>query len=351
MIAGHLGVMPLRALPSPLAATVLRDPAERAWSHYRALMRDGSAPGPAWRERTRTFADFLADPDYAAATADYQATWLAVEPGAADAAERVPGLDLPHPSAGVADRRPPDAELERRATATLAACAVVGTAERLDDVVDALARLLGRWLPQPPRLNGTAAGAGPPRRDAELVGQRSGIDLRLVAEAERRLDRTLATLPPLPPEPPAALPYVRTMADAFAGAGWHARVHGPGVGWHRWTGPGTTSTLRLPVRLAGRALLDVAIVSASDDDALRSLRLAVQDEPVPHRLEPREVGVSAIAEVDLDPARPASLTVSVDHTCHLVDPGTGASSPDPAGVAVGDVRIRSVDGRPQPISS
>ena len=96
------------------------------------------------------------------------------------------------------------------------------------------------------------------------------------------------------------------------------------------------------MRLAGPATLTLALVSACDDDAVRSLRLTVQDAPVAHRLEspPDRPGVLAVAEVTLDPARPLTVAAEVAHTRRLTDPATGEPSPDPAGLALGTLAFR-----------
>lgn len=197
--------------------------------------------------------------------------------------------------------------------------------------MDALGRLLGRRLPAPPRINVGADPSAPPGREAERVRQRSPLDLRLHERADRALAAALRELPALPPEPVAALPYRHTMDAPLCGSGWHARVDTPEAGWHRWTGPGLRSTLRLPVRLAGAARLAVAIVSACDDDAVRSLRLTLQGRQLTHALEPRRVGVAAVAEAQLDPRAPLELALEVDHVRPLPD--------EPAGLAIGEIEL------------
>ena len=181
-----------------------------------------------------------------------------------------------------------------------------------------------------------------PPEAAARIRALSPVDLRLHAEAGRRLDRALAALPPLPPEPVVPLPCAQGMEAGLHGTGFHRRTHAPGAGWHRWTGPGSRSTIRFPVRLAGPATLTLAIVSACDDDAVRSLRLEVQGAPVAHRLAtpPDGPGVLAVADVALDPRRPLTVGLEIAHTRHLVDAATGARSPDAAGLALATIAFR-----------
>ena len=274
VIAGHHGLSPIT--DRSVVITVLREPAARAWSHYRAYGTLGGEFRGQEVPAFDSFAAFLEDPLQQWIGRDYQARWLAIPP--------TPGQTRPFglpPGVGT-----PAADLEHDARRTLRHCALAGTVERLDDFVHALSRLVGRRMPTPQRLNVGAGSEDMPMEAAELVRARSALDLRLHAEANEALDRALATLPALPPEPLVELPYEYDMSMPLDGAGWHARVHTPDAGWHRWTGPGTRSELRLPVRLAGPARLDVAIASACDDEAIRSLRVSVQERPVAHTLEP-----------------------------------------------------------------
>jgi hypothetical protein len=333
LLTGHFGTAPL-ALGPMTTVTVLRDPAARAWSHFRFIRACFPEHAP------RELDDFLADPVLGLLARDYQARWLAM-PHDERAPLEVPAARYLPTDADGAHTPPP--ELERAAEATLAGCALAGTAERLPETVDALGRLLGRPLPQPARVNVTPGRGTIPPGAAARIRATSPIDARLHAEAERRLDGLLATLPPPPPEPPAALPYAYEMDEALHGTGLLRRVWTAEAGWHRWTGPGTECTLRLPVRLSGPATLAVAILSACDDDAVRSVRLAVQGAPVAHRLAPPPhggTGVVALADAVLDPARPLELGVTVDHTRPLIDAATGEASPQAAGLALGAIAFR-----------
>jgi hypothetical protein len=334
VISGHHGTVP--ATGGRQVVTLLRDPVRRAWSHYRALGPGGDVDPLGQFD---TFQAVLDDPVYSWIARDYQARWLAIPPAPAglSLAGLPPGAPGRDPGGGSVE--PSEEELEAGALAMLRRCALAGTVERVDDFVEALGRLVGRPLAAPPRLNVGSSGDGPPVAEAARVRELSPIDVRLHGEADAELDRALATLPELPPEPRVELPYRHTMSDPLYGTGWHARVDSPEAGWHRWTGPGVRSELRLPVRAAGPARVEIAILSACDDDAVLSLRLEVQGRPVEHSGEPRGIGVAAIARVELDPRVPLTLALEVAHTRHLVDAATGARSPDPAGLAIGDISL------------
>jgi hypothetical protein len=313
VLAGHLGTLPVERAAQVI--TLLREPAARAWSHYRTIP---------WKGEPLPFADFLEHPIYGWLARDYHAHWLTVPPDEAGWGP-APGVALPAGVEAVAQHG------VAGAARTLDRCALVGTTERAGEFAAALARLLGRRLPQLGRLNVGVGASSPPPREAELVRARSRVDLALYERAGRRLDTALRDLPTLPEDPPGELPYVYGMEEPLCGTGWHARVHTADAGWHRWTGPGLRSTLRLPVRLGGPARLALAIVSACDDNAVRSLRLTLQGRPLTHALEPRRTGVAAVADAQLDPSAPLELEVEVSHTRTL--------TVDPAGLAIGTLEL------------
>lgn len=327
--AGHHGVsLPGLASAEMSVITVLRDPAERLWSEYRAsrdyVMQqapDGDYPFEAHRRHFGRF-HALRSP---------QARWLTDPPQAA----QLPN-DVIYRFAGAG---PPDVELEAAAMRALRTLSLVGPTERLDDFVSALSRLLGRWLAPPPRINvGFDRGPIPPEI-RELSAAWNPVDRRLHAECNAMLDRALDTLPPLPPEPEALLPFEQTMDAAFAGTGWHTRLHTPEVGWHRWSGPGTISTIRLPVRFSGHVTIELNVVSAVSDDVVEGLRLSVQGRPVRHVLESCQVGCAAVANAVFEPADPAVIQLELPRTAPLRE--LDGSESDPAGIALGTIEVKS----------
>ena len=135
MLAGHFGLRPL-ALAPLTSITVLREPAARAWSHFRYMAENG---------REHTFESFLAHPLEGLGARDYQARWLGT-PSAERFPDGEPSIAYLPTTPGGGHGAPAPAALERAAATTLAVCAVVGTAERLPETIDALGRLLGRPL-------------------------------------------------------------------------------------------------------------------------------------------------------------------------------------------------------------
>ena len=82
VISGHHGVIPVT--DARRVVTVLRDPARRAWSHYRALGPEGE-PGADPLRRFESFGALLDDEVHSWIARDYQARWLAIPPAPAEA--------------------------------------------------------------------------------------------------------------------------------------------------------------------------------------------------------------------------------------------------------------------------
>jgi hypothetical protein len=78
LVAGHHGVLPMGQRTRVI--TILREPAERAWSHYRAHQRLGVGWGRGDVPSFESFAAFIDDPLFQWMARDYQARWLAVAP-------------------------------------------------------------------------------------------------------------------------------------------------------------------------------------------------------------------------------------------------------------------------------
>lgn len=67
--------------------------------------------------------------------------------------------------------------------------------------------------------------------------------------------------------------------QALSGSGWHLREGSEPT--FRWTGPGTASTLDLPLAIAQDLTLEFCVINAIAPDILQSLTLQVNDRPVP----------------------------------------------------------------------
>jgi hypothetical protein len=201
LFRGHLGVLPPLLLGWDRVAvfTVLRDPAERALSHYAHARID---PAHYLYERLNEpgygVSDFLRDPSCRPVIEGAQARWLGLDP--AESEGFAPPVDPAYPlMREAAFELLPIADedrLERGALATLERAAVVGVSERLPETVAALAAALG-WdeLPELPRLNRSAtrpAVESLAPLDRVLLDELTALDQRLHRAASRRLDELLA---------------------------------------------------------------------------------------------------------------------------------------------------------------
>jgi len=67
--------------------------------------------------------------------------------------------------------------------------------------------------------------------------------------------------------------------QALSGSGWHLREGSDPT--FRWTGPGTTSTLDLPLAIEQDLTLEFCVINTLAPDILQSLTLQVNDRPIP----------------------------------------------------------------------
>ena len=312
---GHLGYSLQHFVNRPLQyVTVLRDPIDRCISHYEDVRR---VPNNFLHHRVNdhqmTFADFARDEISNVTLNNLQARSLAFD----WKVEQMIG-NAPLIQRGIAGTPldMPDDELLDIAMERLRACAVVGIVERFEEVVALLSYRFG-WYPiRPPRrLNQSAKRTSRDDLDEEtldLLQQLNCVDLALYTEATRlfeaQFERMVADLeqrglgqPPSANASKESLDLTsaliqhygdrhskRTTFDSMldfsmrrpaAGANWHSRegLEANGIPF-RWTGPGTTSTLHLPLKAEGDLRLHLRTVRAIATDVLDSLKLQVNNQ-------------------------------------------------------------------------
>lgn len=201
-VTGHLPFEALRLFPArPRSVTVLRDPVERTVSHYLHVRR---SPEVAATNPDFSLAEFLAAPQFAAATGNYQARYLAHEIGlttawrewspearfAALGPPYPPGTPLPLQSLFDATPLPfGDDELARVALTHLGEVDHVGTVDDLEALVNELAAALHRPAAAVPRDNVRPRSdrrADLPAALLRRIDQATQIDRLLYEEARRR---------------------------------------------------------------------------------------------------------------------------------------------------------------------
>jgi hypothetical protein len=200
VIAGHLPYEAAELLPARAAmCTVLRDPVDRTLSHYSHLSRH---PDVRRHHPDLSLEQYLRAPEWQGHARNHQARRLVLQIGVTGAwrdfspRERLESLgwdfspDFPTPLDALLDRAPldlPDDELQRRATDRLGSIELVGVTERLDDLFQRAANLLG--ITDPPPLVRENVGSNRVRRadlPTELVDtilEQNAVDLALYQRA------------------------------------------------------------------------------------------------------------------------------------------------------------------------
>ncbi|MGB3405938.1 MAG: sulfotransferase family 2 domain-containing protein, partial [Jannaschia sp.] len=309
---GHLGYSLQHFVDRPLRyVTVLRDPIERCISHYEDVRR---VPNNFLHHRVNdnqmTFADFARDEVANVTLNNLQARNLAFD----WKADRMHG-NIPLIKRGIAGTPLgiPDDELLDISMERLRACAVVGVVERFEEATALLSYRFG-WYPiRPPRrLNQSAKRMRRDDLDEETISLLEGlnrVDLALYAEATRLFEAQFGAMvadleqrglghpsPNSSPEKSLDLTsaLIRHYGDRHsqqatfsstlnfsvrrpvAGANWYSREGlEPNCTPFRWTGPGTTSTLYLPLKAESDLRLHLRIVRAIAPEVLDSLSLQV----------------------------------------------------------------------------
>lgn len=336
---GHFGYSIHKFIGKPpVHITVLRDPIERAVSHYEHIRREP-------RDRLHkivtahnmSFKDFIVHPETQLAITNLQTRSIAFDLGL----EEIKQLDR-FPARGILGTAPDisDDDLLQIAKDRLDQFAFIGLAERFQDSLLLLSYIFG-WYPlvQSRELNKAPKKLRQDDLSPEIIDAvltLNQLDSQLYAHAQTifqehmytmledlqtRFDRpihadleTLSTqtepldlgvLIPLlekhyeqrwiesNPTPRQSVDFA--FNRAISGIGWHLR-EGAGSGWHlqdgldtggtpfRWSGPSPVSTLDFPLSSQDDLMIRLRIINAAAPDILDSLALEVNGYSV--ELEP-----------------------------------------------------------------
>jgi hypothetical protein len=211
LLAGHLPYEALDLLPDGMVlCTVVRDPVERTLSHHAHLNGILAARG----QPHIGIEEFIASPGYQPLWQDYQArqlvhriglkdAWKTFSPVEEAAKHGLEGADAEFPLQSLFDSAPLGVHgdaLTEAALARLASIDVVGTTDRLDDLVARLAALWGRpAVAVPTERVSTARLQREDLRAATLDAIVSGTaaDAALYDRARCRVAQDAATISPL----------------------------------------------------------------------------------------------------------------------------------------------------------
>jgi hypothetical protein len=199
-IAGHFyGYLHRHTARSIRYLTMVREPIERALSHYGHIMRE---PGHYLHQQARQLGDFgsfLRNPEMATTLTNFQVRSLASDFDpfaiAADLSpDQIANLEIER-AIEVAVPLRPDRELLELAKKRLLQMCFVGVTERMAESVSRVCNIF-RWTP-PDALETHNVGKGRiqsgqlPRRDLELLAELNKEDVSLYAFANELLDREL----------------------------------------------------------------------------------------------------------------------------------------------------------------
>jgi hypothetical protein len=292
LFAGHFcGALP-NFEPGPYTVvTMLRDPVERAWSHFRFVARIDEHPLHALAQRG--LEAFVADPVGRQLVGDVQARQLAIDAVPPEwrrpADERdlaVPGEVLFDPAINAL----PDDELVARALARLDACDVVGVTDELHASVQLVAYACG-WDPVPPlpELNAAPDRQGPTDAERTLLTEHNQLDARVYAAARERFARDhLAMADALLEQRVDAALAARTtdlrgrvtvdFGTPFRGQGW-VFLQPFRDGAVRWTGP-EGARVDVPVRVPAGTKLELLVPAVLTERIATDLVLEVNGQVV-----------------------------------------------------------------------
>ena len=306
LFRGHMGYSLVNYLPvKPRTMVMLRDPMERAVSHFEYISRDPAHPRHRIiHERKLGLKDYLLDPELSAEVTNAQVRPLAHVADRGTLKELLAGSDDQAGFARVWRRRikdvlPPDDELLDVALRRLEAVDFVGTAETLDKGMEVAAWLLGAPTGQSlPSLNvnpGRTRLADLPADVLELLEQATVLDRRLYARGRELFARQYRKMRdgeeagapvaacPVVPEAQADR-LVLDFRQPLCGRGWHQRELVPGKGILRWSGPGRFSDIHVALPERRDYLIQVVLADWLNDEFLSELKLTVDDKPIPSRL-------------------------------------------------------------------
>jgi hypothetical protein len=268
----------------PRTVTLLRNPIERFISHYQMCKH------PRWQSKlaaqqdfqvalnSMSFEEFLERPDLTAELANLQYRFLAGFHK--DAAGR-PVCDYSRPCEGLLDH-----------------FEVVGLLERFDESLEAFCFVFDL----PPITGYDNRNVSPDRDERsrlspevfERVAELNRHDMQLYATAQQKFERQRRQMRRELKSHPAGLPMLEEPQETLCldmsrvppGNNWWDSAEHPRFGCVRWTGPGSSANLYLPLT-PGSKNVRLTVIDAAGEDILRSLKLIVEGHEVPLTCESR----------------------------------------------------------------
>ena len=349
-IEGHVGLPYARRFRRwPFVVACLRDPIERAVSHYHLLRQESPAEQAfiaavmppemtanrlAKVDKVRRYGlgELLArEPELAAELLGNRQAWA---------------LSDPQPSPAAAGLEEACRNLER--------CDLVLLTERLDEAIDWLGQRLGCGplgpMPRDNPTRGRPAVADLDRRTRDALAELTAVDRALhefaVGLYERRLREWRAAGSPPEPTldwdpPPSARDF--SFDQAVHGCGWQPR-EAVGGRWICWIGAERQAWIDLTVEAEGDHRLRCEVAHVLKPAILRGVRLRLDGTPVELTAHLDEGTVELRARVPGTligrSPRTVRLLFSLDETARPVDINPASADRRQLGVAFGRIRLQ-----------
>jgi hypothetical protein len=365
LFTGHYLYTFSNELQRPVIVTILRDPVERALSHFEQLKRAGKASllskenMPVWSDRGRSpfatdwhddisLSEYLNNPYLRFDAQNLQTRYLG---------NRRTMQELWERRGRIRRRTAPVKSVLPCALERLETMAFVGLVERFSESVDLLTYTFG-WQPETSMPDYNRASKRLAQQDLSpdllaLLRSLNAGDIALYQHAEtlfqRRLDAMRQDLLHLD----YAQRYHAVKTDHL-----HLDMNGilPGTGWHppdpdhpnlRWTGPTNEATLDLPLIRDTPMRLSFNILDVLAQDILDSFHVTVNGRPLELISQPRQAG-GLVVSGEMTPdtlASPSPFTRISFHVNRTIRPSS--ILPDnlddrPLGVALSAIEVTPV---------
>ncbi len=305
LFRGHMGYNLVNYLPQkPRVMVMLRDPMERAVSHFEYIRRDPGHPKHRIiHERKMGLNEYLLDPVLSAEITNAQVRPLAHLADRQTLRELMKGSRSQDEFARAWRHRdgvlPPEDELLDVALRRLESLDFVGMAEQLEQGME-----LAAWLleaPAPEQLQSLNINPGRTRLEAlpddvlTLLEQATVLDRRLYERGRALFQQRYRMMRDekvagRAPSPRAMVPVavedclVVDFLQPLCGSGWHQRELVPGKGVLRWTGPGTSSHVQVVLPEDKAYRMDMVLADWLDDALLRDMKITANNDSISHEV-------------------------------------------------------------------
>lgn len=318
LFRGHMGYNLANYLQEkPRTLVMLRDPMERAISHFEYICRDPAHPKHRIiHERKLGLKEYLLDPVLSAEVTNAQVRPLAHMAERSLLQELLDNSDSQENFARAWRHRngvlPADDELLDVALQRLESMAFVGITEDLERGMELAAWLLGTKPQQQQQSLNINPRRTPledlPAETLDILRRVTALDARLYERGRELFQAQYQRMAgdggrPFPSAGCAAQEgtdgsVVVDFVQPLHGRGWHQRELVAGKGILRWTGPETKSHIDVALPAGRGYRLKISIADWVSETVLHSLRLHLDEERLPVELVDEDGQLYALADID-----------------------------------------------------